>query len=99
MIPPGYLYKHVADRPEWLTAAHVADVYSFSGCVSKPFADYVDYVDYWKYNGYWLFNSPHEITELANAASISLEGLKLFYYEACTTNAGFGVRAVRRMCG
>ncbi|WP_250623315.1 hypothetical protein [Pinirhizobacter soli] len=79
MIPLGYLYKHVADRPEWLTAPHVADVYSLSGCVSKPFADYIDY---WKHNGYWLFNSPHEITELANAASISLEGLKLFYYEA-----------------
>ena len=79
MIPLGYLYKHVADRPEWLTAAHVADVYSLSGCVSKPFADYIDY---WKNNGYWLFDSPHEITELASAASISLEGLKLFYYEA-----------------
>jgi len=38
MIPLGYLYKHVADRLEWLTAAHVADVYSLSGCVSKPFA-------------------------------------------------------------
>jgi hypothetical protein len=79
MIPMGYLYKHVADRPEWLTAAHVADVYSLSGCVSKPFADYINY---WKHNGYWLFNSPQEIAELANAASISLEGLKLFYYEA-----------------
>ena len=79
MIPLGYLYKLVADRPEWLTAANVADVYSLSGCVSKPFADYIDY---WKHNGYWLFNSPREITELANAASISLEGLKLFYYEA-----------------
>lgn len=45
----------------------------------KPFADYIDY---WKHTGYWLFNSPREITELANAASISLEGLKLFYYEA-----------------
>lgn len=47
MIPLGYLYKHVADRPEWLTAAHVADVYSLSGCVSKPFADYVGYWRSW----------------------------------------------------
>jgi len=45
MIPLGYLYKYVADRPEWLTAAHVADVYSLSGCVSKPFADYINYLE------------------------------------------------------
>ena len=79
MIPLGFLYKRIANRPEWFTAAHVTDIYSLSGCISKPFTDYVGH---WKHNGYWLFNSPQAITELANAASISLEGLRLFYYEA-----------------
>jgi hypothetical protein len=79
MIPLGYLYKRVADRPEWLAAVDAADIYSLSACISKPFADYMSY---WKHNGHWLFDSPQKIVELAVTASISLDGLKLFYYEA-----------------
>ena len=79
MIPLGYLYKRVFDRPEWLDAVNVADIYSLSACISKPFADYMTY---WQHNGHWLFDSPQKIVDLANTASISLDGLKLFYYEA-----------------
>lgn len=79
MIPLGYLYKQVSTRPEWLGAPHVKDVYSVSGCVSK---DFTDYIGYWKHNGYWLFDSPGIISEVAKEASISLDGHKLFYYEA-----------------
>jgi len=79
MIPPGYLYKQVARRPEWLKAAQVNDIYSLSGCVSE---DFTDYVNYWKHNGYWLFDSPDIISEIVQEASLSLERQKLFYYEA-----------------
>lgn len=79
MRPLGYLYKHVAFRPHWLKASHVEDVYSLSGCISKNFADYIPY---WRHNGFWLFNSPPDLMNLAADQSISLEGTKLFYYEA-----------------
>lgn len=79
MIPLGYLYKQVAARPEWLDAPQVTDIYSVSGCVSEDFADYIRY---WKHNGYWLFDSPEIISEIAKEASLSLVGQKLFYYES-----------------
>ena len=79
MRPIGYMYKRVAIAPQWLNAPHISDVYSLSSCVSHNFADYINY---WRHNGYWLFNSPASIRALAAEHSISLEGLKLFYYEA-----------------
>jgi len=79
MRPIGYMYKQVAERPEWIKAPHVTDVYSLSRCVSPFFADYINY---WKHNGYWLFDSPQVIKDLAAERSITLEGTKLFYYEA-----------------
>ena len=79
MRPLGYLYKRVARRPQWLKAPHVEDIYSLSGCISHPFADYIKH---WKHNGYWLFDSPAVIKRLAAEHSIALAGLRLFYYEA-----------------
>jgi hypothetical protein len=79
MQPLGYLYKRVAVRPDWLKAGQVEDIYALSGCISEDFADYVNY---WRHNGYWLFNSPEVVESLARENSISLDGLKLFYYEA-----------------
>jgi len=70
MIPLGYLYKKVASRPEWLKAGQVNDIYSVGGHVSE---DFTDYVDYWKHNGYWLFDSPYILAEVAKDASVSLE--------------------------
>jgi hypothetical protein len=55
------------------------DIFSVSGCISRDFADYIDY---WKHNGYWLFDSPEIIKSLAKENSIQLEGTSLFYYEA-----------------
>lgn len=75
----GYLYKRVRARPEWLGAPGVRDIYSLSGCVSECFADYVPL---WKHNGFWLFDSPGIARQAAAAAGVSLDGLKLFYYEA-----------------
>jgi hypothetical protein len=79
MRPIGYLYKRVVARPSWITAPNVSDIYSLSGCVSHNFADYINY---WKHNGFWLFDSPCIIKNLASEHGISLEGMKLFYYEA-----------------
>ena len=78
MIPVGYMYKTVVVRPDWLNADTVLDVYSVSNCISHDFADYITY---WKHNGYWLFNSPQVIEEIARKETIDLFGMTLFYYE------------------
>ncbi len=70
--------KRIARKPEWLRAPQVIDIYSVGSCVNDDFADYVDY---WKHNGYWLFDSPKVIRNLAAENAIDLEGTSLFYYE------------------
>lgn len=79
MIPIGYLYKNVAKRPDWLDVEKIDDIYALSGCVSEDFADYTNY---WRHNGFWLFDSPSIMKDLANEHSIDLSALCLFYYEA-----------------
>ncbi len=78
MIPVGYMAKRVDARPQWIKAERVSDIFSVSGCVSKNFADYINY---WKHNGYWFFDSPRIIQQLAQQNAIDLTGTKLFYYE------------------
>ena len=72
------MYKRVATGPEWLEVG-VLDLYSVSGCISKNF---VEYIDYWRHNGYWLFDSPDVMEEIAAAEGVDLAGMTLFYYEA-----------------
>ena len=79
MIPVGYMAKRVSVRPEWLKAERVADIYSVSGCISKDFADYINY---WKHNRYWFFDSPEIILKLAQENAIDLSRIRLFFYEA-----------------
>ena len=79
MIPVGYMAKRVCERPEFLHAPVVVDIYSVSSCVSDYFADYINS---WKHNGYWLFDSPEIIQTVAKENSIDLNGAELFYYEA-----------------
>jgi hypothetical protein len=79
MIPVGYMYKTVAVRPDWLKANTVFYVYSVSSCISNDFADYINY---WRHNGYWLFNSPQVIEDIARNQTIDLSGMTLFYHEA-----------------
>jgi hypothetical protein len=78
MIPVGYMSKKVVARPVWLKAAGVEDVYAVSGCISGPFAHYIDW---WKHNGFWFFNSPDDIRELCRTHAIDTSGNILFYYE------------------
>jgi hypothetical protein len=78
MIPAGYLAKTISGRADWPKAETVADIYSVSGCISRPFADYVQF---WKHNGYWFFDSPDVIEALARDNGIDLSATHLFYYE------------------
>jgi len=78
MVPAGYMAKRVAARPEWLAAERVSSVYSVSGCVAENFADYINF---WKHNGYWLFDSPETIIDIARENTIDLAGTILFFYE------------------
>ena len=79
MIPIGYMAKRSRKKPESFEVASVADIYSVSSCVNDDFADYIQF---WKHNGFWFFDSPEIILEVANENSIELKGALLFYYEA-----------------
>jgi len=78
MVPVGYMAKRVRERPAWLKAPHVKDIYSVSGCLSEYFADYINF---WRHNGYWFFDSSEIIKNVAKENLVSLEGTSLFYYE------------------
>jgi len=78
MIPAGYMAKKICSTPDWLKTNSVSDIFSVSNCVSEAFCDYIKH---WKHNGYWLFNSPATIREVATAESVDLSEYKLFYYE------------------
>ena len=78
MGPAGYMAKRVVARPDWLPAERVSSIYSVSRCVSDNFADYITF---WKHNGYWLFDSPAVITDIARENNIDLAETMLFFYE------------------
>jgi hypothetical protein len=79
MISVGYLAKSVVQQPDWLKAPAVKDIYSVSSHIS---ANFMDYIPFWRHNGYWLFDTPQVIQELAVENNVSLEDLIFFYYEA-----------------
>lgn len=78
MTPAGFIAKQIHSSPDWLKADAVADIYSVSNCVSAAFCDYIPH---WKHNGYWLFDSPALIRDIAAAEKLDLSGQKFFYYE------------------
>lgn len=79
MQPAGYMAKFVEKRPDWLACPHISEIFSVSNCISD---DFCDYINFWKHNGYWFFDSPALICEVAAKAGVDLEGSTLFYYEA-----------------
>lgn len=79
MIPAGYLFKHIAGKPKNLKADHVQDIYSISSCISHDFADYIAW---WAHNGFWFFDSPLIMEQLAEREGLDLGDATLFYYEA-----------------
>jgi len=78
VTPAGFIAKQIHSSPDWLKADAVADIYSVSNCVSAAFCDYIPH---WKHNGYWLFDSPALIRDIAAAEKLDLSGQKFFYYE------------------
>jgi hypothetical protein len=78
MIAAGYMAKRILPKPEWLKAAGVKDVFSVSYCISRAFCDYIKH---WKHNGYWFFDSPEVVREVAQRESIDLLDHQLCYYE------------------
>src|SRR5262245_38667537 len=78
MIEAGYIAKRVVQRPDWLKAPEVKDIYSVSNCISDNF---MDYIKLWRHNGYWLFDSPKIIQEISIENLVDLEALTFFYYE------------------
>ena len=78
MIPAGFIAKNIHTSPDWLKADAVADIYSVSNCVSGAFCVYIPHG---KHNGYWLFDSPDVIREIATAEKSDTSDQKFFYYE------------------
>jgi hypothetical protein len=79
MTPTGYMAKRILNKPKGFENTDLVDIYSVSSCMSKDFADYINF---WKHNGYWFFDSPQIIQQIAKEHSIDLTGTQLFYYEA-----------------
>ncbi len=71
---PGYTY--LANAP--VRNDSMKGVFSVSSCISENF---FDYIDEWKHNGYWLFDSPQIMEEIAEENDIDLAPMTLFYYE------------------
>jgi hypothetical protein len=78
MVPAGYMAKKVKSQPDWLKSDGLKELYSVSGCISEYFCDYIPH---WKHNGFWLFDSPAEITAVAAAESLNMSEQRIFYYE------------------
>jgi hypothetical protein len=78
MIPLGYMAKRLRFE-DWLNVDHLRDIYSVGPCMCP---DFCDYIQHWRHNGYWFFNSPEDIVQLAAEESIGLAGIQTFYYEA-----------------
>ena len=53
-------------------------IYSVGGCISENFAEYIHVG---KHNGYWLFDSPKVVLEIARENKIDLAEAVLFFYE------------------
>lgn len=78
MIPAGYMYKTVAERPDWLSKPSIQTTFSVSPCVSTDFAEWINF---WKHNGYWFFDSPAVVFELAQSQGIPLDEMTPFFYQ------------------
>jgi hypothetical protein len=81
MIPAGYMYKFAGGPPTHLTAEGVVDIFSVGACSGSNSPFFAEYINYWKHNGYWFFNSPEVIEQIASDENIDLSAMTLFYYE------------------
>jgi hypothetical protein len=70
------MYKQIAEAGG-LECRNASRIYSVSDCISKDFADYIQY---WKHNQYWFFNRPEDMDAIIREQGITGE-LELLYYE------------------
>ena len=79
MISAGYLYKQVSSRSDWLGKPGLPQrIYSMSPHISRDFAEYVSLS---LHNGFWLFDRPEIMEDIAAQLGVNLNGLTCFYYE------------------
>lgn len=81
MIPAGYMYKLVSTSDGKEAASQPVDFYSAGACGAGITPFFTDYVPHWKHNGFWFFNSPGVMQEIAVEKHIDLSGMTLFFYE------------------
>lgn len=79
MIDIGYTAKRITLEPKGFNTTRVLSVWSVSNCLSH---DFCDYIDFWKHNGYWFFDSPAAIREVAAEAEACLADTQLIYLRA-----------------
>ncbi len=82
MIPIGYMYKVLLPNQNPQLAKQIESVYTLGDCPGNCTHDFYDYITLWKHNGYWLFNTPEELQEIAVEHQLDLSQMTLFYYEA-----------------
>lgn len=78
MIPAGYMAKEIFTTADKSISPDVKDVYSVSGCLSRNF---VWNKPVFKHNGYYFFDTPEIIRDIAGEYDIDLSEATLFYYE------------------
>ncbi len=82
MIPAGFMYKEPIFAPAWVGAPEGARLHSLSGCISHYFTDYIRY---WQHNGFWLFDSPEVLDQVAAKAQTNASHFDLLYFEVAET--------------
>ena len=78
MIAAGYIAKQLVASPAFLRGSNSEFVAALAGCIGAYFTDYLSA---WRHNGYWLFDSPEIVRELAAAQQLDLGGMRFFYFE------------------
>lgn len=76
MIPIGYMLKTIVPRPDWIAAQTVERVCFVSGCVSE---DFMEFIPLWRHNGWWMFDSPEILRDLAEANQIDIASMTLLF--------------------
>jgi hypothetical protein len=76
------MYKVLLSNQNPQLAKQIESVYTLGDCPGNCTHDFYDYITLWKHNGYWLFNTPEELQEIAIEHQLDLSQMTLFYCEA-----------------
>jgi hypothetical protein len=76
MIAAGYGVRNISIDRNWLGLEHVKDSYCAIDCTEQL----IEY-DFPRINGHDFCDSPSVIEDIALEQNVSLEGVKMFYYE------------------